>query len=360
MRKEVIFFLALVLCFQFVSAESISDDFGYTNTGTLDSGFGYNNIDSYVIIFNNNSQNVNNSFYWQGYTPSSYLNNFLNPNLTGSYVPYVGASKNVLLGNNNFSIGESDFFVNNNNDRIGIGTLIPSDRIEIRSLASDDSGYSLRTTTGSARARIAHGTSGAYIDLWDSTGQNTVKIRSYAVSGIQAYFTAGRVGIGTDTPNAPLDVTGSTFPVGSFTRTTSLTGGSFDGLSGIGSGYSLKTISTGNMVDGFGGGIVLSGGDSGTSTDPSQNIFARIYARRDGGDTTGALQFFAGTNNADTPKLTIRGTGNVGIGTTTPQTKLQVNGTTNILSLAGTYTGDSAYVCVYNNGTLFSSESACP
>ena len=29
-------------------------------------------------------------------------------------------------------------------------------------------------------------------------------------------------------------------------------------------------------------------------------------------------------------------------------------------SLNGTYTGGSAHVCVYNNGTLFSSESACP
>jgi hypothetical protein len=34
----------------------------------------------------------------------------------------------------------------------------------------------------------------------------------------------------------------------------------------------------------------------------------------------------------------------------------------NIVSpvLAGTYTGGSAYVCVYNNGTIYASESACP
>lgn len=28
--------------------------------------------------------------------------------------------------------------------------------------------------------------------------------------------------------------------------------------------------------------------------------------------------------------------------------------------LEGTYTGGSAYVCVYDNGTLFASEVACP
>ncbi|MFO7886819.1 MAG: hypothetical protein R6U59_00760 [Eubacteriales bacterium] len=39
---------------------------------------------------------------------------------------------------------------------------------------------------------------------------------------------------------------------------------------------------------------------------------------------------------------------------------ISTEGTISGDSLAGTYTGGSAYVCVYNNGTLYASESACP
>jgi len=34
--------------------------------------------------------------------------------VSGDYVPYTGADANVVLGNNNFSVGGNDFFVDNN------------------------------------------------------------------------------------------------------------------------------------------------------------------------------------------------------------------------------------------------------
>jgi hypothetical protein len=56
--------------------------------------------------------------------------------------------------------------------------------------------------------------------------------------------------------------------------------------------------------------------------------------------------------------------GSLGIGTTTPSQTLTVSGTANVTStivtgLRATYTGGSAFLCVYDNGTMFSSESAC-
>ncbi|PLX84409.1 MAG: hypothetical protein C0617_07945 [Desulfuromonas sp.] len=137
----------------------------------------------------------------------------------------------------------------------------------------------------------------------------------------------GNMGIGEPASlTVPVVTRGSTFPVGFFARTTSLTGGSFDGYSGIASGYSLRTKTSGNMQDGFGGGILLSVQDNTSSSGYTQGTMARIYARRDGSDTNGALQFFTKGTNASSPTMTLRSSGNVGIGTSAPAAELEVDG----------------------------------
>ncbi len=52
-------------------------------------------------------------------------------------------------------------------------------------------------------------TNGGAIDLFNTTESNTVKIRSYASAGVQAYFTAGNIGIGTKNPSNELEVNGN-------------------------------------------------------------------------------------------------------------------------------------------------------
>lgn len=65
-------------------------------------------------------------------------------------------------------------------------------------------------------------------------------------------------------------------------------------------------------------------------------------------------------------RIKIDASGRLGLGTTDPTSTLNVVGNANITStvilgsLKGTYGSGSAHVCVYNNGTLFTSESACP
>ena len=135
-----------------------------------------------------------------------------------------------------------------------------------------------------------------------------------------------RVGIGEPNPDYELHVDGqiysksSTFPVYFLQRETSITGdGTFTTTSGIASGFHLRTNSSGTIQDGFGGGVVFSLTDSGTAS----NTAARIYARRDGGNTTGALQFWGGLDG-NSPLMTMRASGKVGIGTTNPGGKLHV------------------------------------
>jgi len=136
-----------------------------------------------------------------------------------------------------------------------------------------------------------------------------------------------RVGIGEPNPDYELHVDGqiysksSTFPVYFLQRETSITGdGTFTTTSGIASGFHLRTNSSGTIQDGFGGGVVFSLTDSGTAS----NTAARIYARRDGGNTTGALQFWGGLDG-NTILTTMRANGNVGIGTASPNGLLHIS-----------------------------------
>ena len=135
-----------------------------------------------------------------------------------------------------------------------------------------------------------------------------------------------RVGISEPSPDYELHVNGQiysesdSYPVYYLKRNTSATGGSFSTLTGIASAFKLETDSSGTITDGFGGGIIFSIGDT------SPNTAARIYARRDGGDQTGALQFWGGADG-NTLFTTMRASGNVGIGTEAPAEKLVVSET---------------------------------
>lgn len=167
---------------------------------------------------------------------------------------------------------------------------------------------------------------------------------------------SNRVGIGEPNPDYELHVDGqiysesSTFPVYFLQRETSITGdGTFTTTGGIASGFHLRTNSSGTIQNGFGGGIVFSLTDSGTAS----NTAARIYARRDGGNTTGALQFWGGFNG-NSPLMTMRASGNVGIGTANPiNGKLQIDSTGNQISIETGTSGDGRLqIGHFSNGTF--------
>lgn len=116
-----------------------------------------------------------------------------------------------------------------------------------------------------------------------------------------------------------------------------------------------KVTSTGDMVDGFGPQMKWYIEDNASVV----NTIAQLRFLRDGADNEGRITFRAGTNGND-EFLTIRSSGNIGINQQSPSSTLDIVGTLEVSSLSGTYGSGSAYVCVYNNGTLWASDSACP
>lgn len=134
----------------------------------------------------------------------------------------------------------------------------------------------------------------------------------------------GRVGIGTGTPTAQLDLVGTDFPVYKTTRLTAVT-------NSFASANMFLTQTSGQMADGFGGGLVYGGQDA----DGVQNMFASVGAVRDGADNSGALYlntYVAGA--VQLGRVVVKANGNVGIGITSPGTTLHVVGSATVTGAA--------------------------
>ena len=94
-----------------------------------------------------------------------------------------------------------------NSGNVGIGTMSPAKKLEV--VAGDGDGIlwtSSAGTSASGNFLISTSGGGAQFFLTNDAGTETAKIRSYAIGGVQAYFTAGNVGIGTTGPLAKLHV----------------------------------------------------------------------------------------------------------------------------------------------------------
>ncbi len=132
---------------------------------------------------------------------------------------------------------------------------------------------------------------------------------------------SGNVGIGTTTPSALLDVAGSQV-LGS-ALAANLSGVLYVNESNVGIG----TTSPGAKLEVYGGNIIIK-----STSDPkisfrhaSDSDLASIYRQSSSGNLY--------INSNEGANIILNTTGNVGIGTTTPAYKLQVEGTTNTTGL---------------------------
>lgn len=131
-----------------------------------------------------------------------------------------------------------------------------------------------------------------------------------------AYF-SGNIGVGVTNPLAQLHVYGPNFPLARIERNTALT-------TGMRSTFSAIHTTSADMVDGFGADVSFGIRDS-AGVD---NEIANFGAIRDGADNSGALVFATTRNGTEQGaiKMILKSTGNVGIGTTNPASKLHVSG----------------------------------
>lgn len=222
------------------------------------------------------------------------------------YLPLTGGTLTGGLSVGvNFSVGGSTFIVTGG--KVGIGTTTPDNKLDIYAAGQGLSSVKIKSdqatnwdnATGGALGSLNFGTDGS------GSGVATVgTIKGFAVNagyqlraGTLDYFDTlniggGKVGIGTTLPNFPLVVNGAS------------------GRVQIDQSVGLPTL-------GFSNGEY-------TGAVPTYNT--RIMNTVMGG-TSASLRFIIGTTaGAETTVMTLEGTGNVGIGTTSPAHLLTLAG----------------------------------
>ncbi len=212
-------------------------------------------------------------------------------------VPYALSS-----GDNQWSA--NGYGINNNSGNVGIGTLTPYTKLNVTSadanIATFDGGNSLWVTF--SENGVQRGYIGSYAGNPEDVDFGTYSGNSGAVhlttndSPKLTVINNGNVGIGTTTPDATLHVKSSAGKIANF-----------DGPDGSWIYFSENGVAKG-YIGSFAG-------------NPDDVDFGT-----GGANATGSVHLTTNTG----PKLTVVNNGNVGIGTTTPTTKLEVNGATKL------------------------------
>ena len=275
----------------------------------------------------NTAEWYNNSGVLRTYITS--LGNFVSQSIQANGVFSLGGQTALNYGANILNLGAATYWTTLNYGNastithnflagnVGIGTTSPSARLH--TLASTEQlrlGYDasnhLSTTVSSAglAAFNAVGTTPQF--TWATGGVERMRVTS-----------AGSVGIGTDTPSAKLTVVGSISATGILDLTTNQNVPiyigeipSISGYSGIWLGKTSATATSSNYA--------LLGNTVDTFFNAGSNF----------------LHFRIGNSN----KMSINNSGNVGIGTTTPNQKLTVAGN---ISATGSVTANNL---VYKGG----------
>jgi len=270
---------------------------------------------------------------------------------TASYVPLYLRGSNI-----DFKIGSDTKMAIDTSGNVGIGTTSPVSQLHVSGSAGagapvigrgsiyvQDSGSGV--SNGGA---VLFGAQQGYFagikgDLQNGGGNTTGSLHFYTRGGTSDVSLTdrmiirndGNVGIGTTNPGFTLDVVGTSASVSRYYDSTS--GPYLNLIHYRGAVGSPTAVQAGDEF-----GKIYFYGYDGTST---IRTGARIDAISDTGTISassmpGKLQFYTTTNGSINPtiKMVIDNGGNVGIGTTSPQTPLQVSGQ------VGIYNGASGNV----------------
>ena len=307
--------------------------------------------------------------------------------------PETGDQGALLLGNSDWTDPANELFVDTTNDRVGIGDTTPDAKLDVSSSASAD-GINIDNTAGDGDPVLSFQLSGTSVFTLgvDDGDEDAFKIGTTSL-GTNTRLTIsgdGSVGIGDTSPDALLDVSSSGSADGIFIDNTAGDGDpilafQLDGTStftlgvddsdsdkfkigttGVGTNTRLTIDASGNVGIGDtapGALLDLSGATStvGINIDNSATDGDAVLSFQLSGTSVFTMgvddgdedAFKIGTTAIGTnTRLTISGDGSVGIGTTTPSSRLHVasgaGATTAVATIASTV-GDFQVFAV--NGT---------
>ena len=284
------------------------------------------------------------------FTASAYGAKFTRSDATGSSLVEFANSAGVKsiigydAGVDGYKIGTASAtnLVVKQNGNVGIGTTSPSQRAVV---SGPDTAPSFNTTAPSSATLLLSNSDTGYGTYFGSTSSGTGLIQQRRQTSAVYYDLAlnpygGNVGIGTTSPGYKLSVSGNIgLTDGVSTGLLALVGGNYY-IQNTGAYSTVFQTNGAERMRITSAGHLLVNKTSSTGdifqVQGNNNVFA---SRLDGSTTVGqsyGLRVRAGTNSADTSMLientsgtdlfVVKGTGNTGIGVTTPRAKLDVAG----------------------------------
>ncbi len=280
------------------------------------------------------------------------INSLLSTNSSGAIVatstPTFGnfiATSTVAtstLSTGGLAVGISQFVVQQNSGNVGIGTVTPGVSLDvagntfspnIRSYGSVNPQISTHSTDGSIITKIQSvGGVGGYIGTENAHTLNLITSNTSRIT----ILAGGNVGIGTTSPYQKLSVAGNviadTFIATSTTATSTFAGGLAIETSGFVYDYSTNRVGIGTaspssnlFIQGNNAGGPGSGAQFGIGNSPSLSTGKMLQIGYDTTSDYGWIQPVDWANGYKNLVLNQNG-GNVGIGTTTPSSKLEIVG----------------------------------
>ncbi|PIR86066.1 hypothetical protein COU14_01055 [Candidatus Kaiserbacteria bacterium CG10_big_fil_rev_8_21_14_0_10_44_10] len=271
---------------------------------------------------------------------SGVLAEFIDAGL-GSNITIAGIGLNTALIK--AGGGDSLNFAANNSDtpvmtistlgNVGIGTTAPPKLLSLVTESSDDGLLISRNSTGDNQYASLHFNSstalgskgGIFFERTTSNGRGSLHFSTTNDATVGNYVTpadskltitnTGNVGIGTTSPTYKLDVEGSAKVGVNAFGTTNEGLSVYSPLGGIGSGLTLSNPTA-----------TIAGRGSQISFRSSDTAIASIRGVTITDSTSGYLSFLTTNSSSIGERMRITESGNVGIGTTSPSQKLDVEG----------------------------------
>ncbi len=256
--------------------------------------------------------------------------------ITGTYFEASSAEATSTF-NGSFNVADSSLFVNANTGYVGIGTSSPSSKLSVNGDMFINSAIQFEDSTPSDTSGKLYANSSSL--YWSGNLIAGASAGNWTTDGTNAWRATGNIGVGTSTPWAKLSVnpngiTGPSFVIGSSTATNFIvTNGGNVGVGTANPSAKLHVYGSGDV-----GAII----ESSSATNDAQLSLrngdgtANVHLNDDGkfylwNNIANSDLILRVNNGSNIDALTVAGTsGYVGIGTGTPQYKLDILGDMNI------------------------------